>query len=171
MTRRNPGDVHHPADAQGAKGQGIPQAGGPGNQSPRPVEPAAAEEPLRTPAPACEKLVGDLKGCYSRRINIQHRLVYMVDDRTIRSCESVEHVVAYMANKRYTALCLYLNIGKVIYDSDEKLNVLRQRILLFSDRFRQTSDPKNLKNNIISMLNTLRIIFKVRLKRAKTEIV
>ncbi len=38
-----------------------------------------AEEPLRTP-PACEKLVGDLKGCYSRRINIQHRLVYMVDE-------------------------------------------------------------------------------------------
>jgi toxin YoeB len=37
------------------------------------------EEPLRTP-PACEKLVGDLKGCYSRRINIQHRLVYMVDE-------------------------------------------------------------------------------------------
>ena len=25
-----------------------------------------------------EKLVGDLQGCYSRRINIQHRLVYMV---------------------------------------------------------------------------------------------
>ena len=27
-----------------------------------------------------EKLVGDLKGLYSRRINIQHRLVYKVDD-------------------------------------------------------------------------------------------
>lgn len=26
----------------------------------------------------CEKLIGDLKGCYSRRINIQHRLVYKV---------------------------------------------------------------------------------------------
>jgi len=26
--------------------------------------------------PRCEKLVGDLAGCYSRRINIQHRLVY-----------------------------------------------------------------------------------------------
>lgn len=36
-----------------------------------------AEEPLRTP-PRYEKLVGDLAGCYSRRINIQHRLVYEV---------------------------------------------------------------------------------------------
>ncbi|MGI6671034.1 MAG: DUF2971 domain-containing protein [Christensenellales bacterium] len=65
---------------------------------------------------------------------------------------------------------LYLNIGKVIYDSDEKLNVLRQRILLFSDRFRQTSDPKNLKNNIISMLNTLRIIFKNQAFKHEEEI-
>ncbi len=29
--------------------------------------------------PAHEKLVGNLKGFYSRRINIQHRLVYSVD--------------------------------------------------------------------------------------------
>ena len=29
--------------------------------------------------PPDEKLVGDLKGFYSRRINIQHRLVYEVD--------------------------------------------------------------------------------------------
>ena len=28
--------------------------------------------------PAYERLVGDLAGCYSRRINIQHRLVYEV---------------------------------------------------------------------------------------------
>lgn len=28
--------------------------------------------------PPCEKLVGDLKGAYSKRINIQHRLVYQV---------------------------------------------------------------------------------------------
>ena len=31
--------------------------------------------PWQTPPP-CEKLVGDLDGAYSRRINIQHRLVY-----------------------------------------------------------------------------------------------
>ncbi len=29
--------------------------------------------------PPYEKLVGDLEGAYSRRINIQHRLVYQVD--------------------------------------------------------------------------------------------
>jgi toxin YoeB len=36
-----------------------------------------AEDPFRTPPPF-EKLVGDLEGAYSRRINIQHRLVYQV---------------------------------------------------------------------------------------------
>ena len=33
--------------------------------------------PLQNPPPY-EKLVGDLKGTYSRRINIQHRLVYEI---------------------------------------------------------------------------------------------
>jgi Txe/YoeB family toxin of toxin-antitoxin system len=33
--------------------------------------------PLQTPPPY-EKLVGDLAGAYSRRINIQHRLVYQI---------------------------------------------------------------------------------------------
>ncbi len=33
--------------------------------------------PFQTP-PAYEKLVGDLEGAYSRRINVQHRLVYEV---------------------------------------------------------------------------------------------
>jgi Txe/YoeB family toxin of toxin-antitoxin system len=36
-----------------------------------------ARNPFETP-PRCEKLVGDLNGAYSRRINIQHRLVYQV---------------------------------------------------------------------------------------------
>lgn len=35
------------------------------------------ENPLQTPPP-CEKLIGDLVGAYSRRINIQHRLVYQI---------------------------------------------------------------------------------------------
>ena len=35
------------------------------------------EDPFRNPPPY-EKLVGDLSGAYSRRINIQHRLVYQV---------------------------------------------------------------------------------------------
>ncbi len=33
--------------------------------------------PFQTPPPY-EKLIGDLSGAYSRRINIQHRLVYQV---------------------------------------------------------------------------------------------
>ena len=35
--------------------------------------------PFETPPPY-EKLSGDLRGMYSRRINIQHRLVYNVDE-------------------------------------------------------------------------------------------
>lgn len=30
-------------------------------------------------APVYEKLIGDLEGVYSRRINIQHRLIYEID--------------------------------------------------------------------------------------------
>jgi Txe/YoeB family toxin of toxin-antitoxin system len=36
-----------------------------------------SEDPFCSPPPF-EKLVGDLRGAYSRRINIQHRLVYQV---------------------------------------------------------------------------------------------
>ena len=35
------------------------------------------EDPCRNPPPY-EKLVGDLSGAYSKRINIQHRLIYQV---------------------------------------------------------------------------------------------
>jgi toxin YoeB len=38
-----------------------------------------ATDPFQKPPPF-EKLVGDLTGAYSRRINIQHRLVYQVLD-------------------------------------------------------------------------------------------
>ncbi|MEK8017254.1 MAG: Txe/YoeB family addiction module toxin [Candidatus Parabeggiatoa sp.] len=38
-----------------------------------------ANNPYQTPPPY-EKLVGDLEGAYSRRINIQHRVVYQVID-------------------------------------------------------------------------------------------
>lgn len=37
------------------------------------------QDPYRTPPPF-ERLVGDLAGAFSRRINIQHRLVYQVLD-------------------------------------------------------------------------------------------
>lgn len=38
------------------------------------------ENPFHNP-PAFEKLAGDLAGAYSRRINIQHRLVYQVYEK------------------------------------------------------------------------------------------
>ena len=38
-----------------------------------------AANPRQTP-PRYEKLVGDLAGAYSRRINIQHRIVYQILD-------------------------------------------------------------------------------------------
>ena len=42
-------------------------------------------DPYRNP-PSFEKLVGDLDGAYSRRINIQHRLVYEIftEEKTVR---------------------------------------------------------------------------------------
>lgn len=44
-----------------------------------------ARDPFQNPPPF-EKLVGDLAGAYSRRINIQHRLVYEVfaKEKTVR---------------------------------------------------------------------------------------
>lgn len=39
-----------------------------------------AEDPYKQP-PRYEKLVGDLGGAYSRRINIQHRIVYQIYKR------------------------------------------------------------------------------------------
>jgi len=44
-----------------------------------------AENPYQNPPPY-EKLVGDLTGAYSRRINIQHRLVYQIieEERVVK---------------------------------------------------------------------------------------
>jgi toxin YoeB len=43
------------------------------------------ENPFQTP-PTFEKLVGDLAGAYSRRINIHHRLIYQVvnDEKVVK---------------------------------------------------------------------------------------
>jgi len=43
------------------------------------------ENPYQTP-PNYERLIGDLDGAYSRRINIQHRLVYQIikEEKTIK---------------------------------------------------------------------------------------
>ena len=41
--------------------------------------------PFQTP-PTYEKLIGDLAGAYSRRLNIQHRIVYQViaNEKTVK---------------------------------------------------------------------------------------
>lgn len=51
-----------------------------------------AHDPFQNPPPF-EKLVGDLDGAYSRRINIQHRLVYEVfkTERTVRVLRMWSH--------------------------------------------------------------------------------
>ena len=49
-------------------------------------------DPFQNPPPY-EKLVGDLKGSYSRRISIQHRLVYEVfrKEKTVRVLRMWSH--------------------------------------------------------------------------------
>lgn len=51
-----------------------------------------AEDPYRTP-PTYEKLVGDLAGAYSRRINIKHRLVYQIfeEEHTVKVLRMWSH--------------------------------------------------------------------------------
>jgi Txe/YoeB family toxin of toxin-antitoxin system len=50
------------------------------------------ENPYQTPPPF-EKLIGDLSGAYSRRINIQHRLVYQIidDKKTVKVIRMWSH--------------------------------------------------------------------------------
>lgn len=50
------------------------------------------EDPFSSP-PRFEKLVGDLAGAFSRRINIQHRLVYQVlsESRTVKVLRMWSH--------------------------------------------------------------------------------
>jgi toxin YoeB len=51
-----------------------------------------ADNPYQTPPPY-EKLVGDLAGAYSRRVNIQHRLVYQVveDEHVVKVLRMWSH--------------------------------------------------------------------------------
>lgn len=50
------------------------------------------ENPFQTPPPY-EKVLGDLKGAYSRRINIKHRFVYEVleNEKTIKILSMWSH--------------------------------------------------------------------------------
>jgi len=51
-----------------------------------------SENPFQN-SPPYEKLVGDLSGAYSRRINIKHRLVYQIleDTRTVKVLRMWSH--------------------------------------------------------------------------------
>jgi toxin YoeB len=51
-----------------------------------------SNDPFQNP-PSYEKLVGDLAGTYSRRINIQHRLVYevFIKERVVRVLRMWSH--------------------------------------------------------------------------------
>ena len=50
------------------------------------------ENPYQNP-PTYEKLVGDMEGLYSRRINIKHRLVYQVyeEEKTVKILSAWSH--------------------------------------------------------------------------------
>ena len=50
------------------------------------------ENPYQIP-PSYEKLVGDMQGAYSRRINIKHRLVYEVfeEEKTVKIISMWSH--------------------------------------------------------------------------------
>lgn len=52
-------------------------------------------EPFQNPPPY-EKLIGDMSGLYSRRINIQHRLVYQVFEE-----EKVIKIVSMWSHYEY----------------------------------------------------------------------
>ena len=54
------------------------------------------DNPYQNPPPY-EKLLGDLKGAYSRRINIQHRLVYEVleEAKTVKIIRMWTHYVSF----------------------------------------------------------------------------
>lgn len=51
-----------------------------------------SNDPFASP-PSYEKLIGDLSGAYSRRINVQHRLVYQVieEEKTIKVLRMWSH--------------------------------------------------------------------------------
>ena len=50
------------------------------------------ENPFQSP-PRYEKLLGDLEGAFSRRINIQHRLVYQIleQEKTVKAIQMWTH--------------------------------------------------------------------------------
>lgn len=60
------------------------------------------KDPFQNPPPY-EKLIGDLKTAYSRRINVQHRLVYQVYEKE-QTVKNIKHVDALRILKRAPVL-------------------------------------------------------------------
>lgn len=58
------------------------------------------ENPYQTPPPF-EKLLGHLAGAYSRRINIQHRLVYQIldDEKVVKVIRMWTHYESVLSTK------------------------------------------------------------------------
>lgn len=60
-----------------------------------------AQNPFQTPPP-CEKLLGNLEGNYSRRINIQHRIVYEVCEADESICDSEQYEGIVLIKRMWT---------------------------------------------------------------------
>lgn len=60
-----------------------------------------AQNPFQTPPP-CEKLLGNLEGNYSRRINIQHRMVYEVFEADESICDSEQYEGIVLIKRMWT---------------------------------------------------------------------
>ena len=88
-----------------------------------------AQDPYRTPPPY-EKLIGDLKGSYSRRLNVQHRLVYQVFEEFSADLDKLSESFAELfkcyASDPYSALNLidiHLRNAFVVYVADKARKV------------------------------------------------
>ena len=73
------------ADIQNLKSQGL-------DKKAKALIDILREDPFHTPPPY-EKLLGELHGAYSRRINIKHRLVYQVyeEEKTVKIISMWSH--------------------------------------------------------------------------------
>lgn len=63
-----------------------------------------------------------------------------------------------------------INVGKVLYKDEEKQRILQNRIAILCNYYRFTRDSENLKKNLITMLNNLRMLFKDKAFEHEEEI-
>ena len=71
------------------------------------------DNPYQTPPPY-EKLVGDLSGAFSRRINIQHRLVYQVlDDQKVHKGITSLDTLRVVPERFHRIIAQFLRSAKI----------------------------------------------------------